>query len=136
MKKILCGLLTVIIVLSCFASMTVGVYAEEASSIVQGNVYKFDAKSSYEYSTADAFGITTAGNTMGSLVLLGDAKDDGTANGCQTYTVSTGNLALSYRLNESILKAKESDWHIIEDSSKSIDSIKLNEKIKSGAIIV
>lgn len=31
MKKILCGLLTVIIVLSCFASMTVGVYAEEAS---------------------------------------------------------------------------------------------------------
>lgn len=107
MKKILSGLLAVIIVLSCFASMTVGVYAEEASSIVQGNVYKFDAKSSYEYSTADAFGITTAGNTMGSLVLLGDAKDDGIVNGCQTYTVSTGNLSLAYRFNESALKAKE-----------------------------
>ena len=136
MKKILSGLLAVIIVLSCFASMTVGVYAEEASSIVQGNVYKFDAKSSYEYSTADAFGITTAGNTMGSLVLLGDAKDDGIVNGCQTYTVSTGNLSLAYRFNESALKAKETDWHIIEDSSKTIDNIKIDDKIKSGAIIV
>lgn len=135
-KKILCGFLGLVIVVSCFATMAIGAVATEPATTLLGKVYRFTDDNDYEFSSTKSSGVTTVDNTLGVLAITGDAKDEGAKSGFQTYTVSTGNLSVVYQFNSKILNASDDEWHIIENNSKKVDNFSIGKKIKSGAIII
>ena len=80
--------------------------------------------------------MTDATTTMGNFSVSGEVKENGDMNGIPVYSVRTGNLTLRYVVDSSMLNLPAEKWHLVKDSAKSVDEIKLNKKIGLGALIV
>ena len=103
---------------------------------VTGSVYEFDKDSHYEFSESDSSAKTEAGNTYGVFSVSGTISDVGTRAGVPAYEVAEGNLEFFYNYGDTLLTADEDSWHLIDDKSKKIDTMKLNSNIMKGAIIL
>lgn len=120
----------------CVLAIPNMVYAKDATLNISGNVYEFSDKENYTFSSSASSVKTSEQNTMGTLTVSGSAKDAGEKDGFEMYEVSSGNLTFSYSFDASILDASETDWHLIEDKSKKVDTFSLSKDIKQGAVIV
>lgn len=132
-KRIMAVLLSAIIVLSSFSTP---VFAEEGKTEVDGRIYTFDKKSDYEFSASDDYKSTEAADTYGVFSVSGNITNISNKDGVPAYEIANGNLKLFYTYTDSILKAEEKSWHLIDDKGKTIDDKKLSEKIMKGAIIL
>ena len=101
---------------------------------VTGSVYEFDKDNHYEFSESDSSAKTEAGNTYGVFSVSGTISDVGTRAGVPAYEVAEGNLEFFYNYGDTLLTAGEDSWHLIDDKSKKIDTMKLNSSIMKGAI--
>ena len=120
-----------------FAFSPIHAQAAGTSVNVAGEVYELSGKSNYEISAADVSPVAaTAASAMGTLTLSGEAKENGDMNGIPFYSVRAGNLTLQYTVKQSQLNRPEEQWHLVEDSSKNANGIKLDKKIGVGALIV
>lgn len=136
-KKIFRPIIMSLVAFLIFAQLITGVtYAETEQTGVLGKVYTLDEDSHYEFSDMKEFSLSDETKTYGDFFLGGNVADIGMKNGVPAYEVENGNLKLSYIYSDTLLKTKETAWHIINDKSKKIDGIKLDEKIQSGAIIL
>ncbi len=111
-------------------------YAKDPTLNVSGNVYEFSDKENYTFSSSASSAKTSEQNIMGTLTVSGNAKDAGEKDGFEMYEVSSGNLTFSYSFDASILDDSETEWHLIEDKSKKVDTFSLSKDIKQGAVIV
>lgn len=59
-----------------------------------------------------------------------------TKDGIPMYEVTEGNLKFFYNYGDTLLNAGEDSWHLIEDKSKKIDALKLDDNILKGTIIL
>ncbi len=138
--RIMAILKTVVVIALCisqyFAGASFTVLAKEKSSNISGQVYTFEDDNDYQVTEADASKATTSSNSLGKFSISGDFKESGEANGVKAYTVNKGDISFTYTFNKSILNAKETEWHLISDVGKKIDSHKLEDKIGYGAIVV
>ena len=125
----LCTLLT-------FSILPAQAQAAGTSVDVSGQVYEFEGNSHYEFSSSDIPLVTDAASTMGGLSVNGEVKENGDMNGIPVYSVRTGNLTLRYVVKQAQLNLPTDKWHLIEDSSKNVDGVKLDKKIGFGALIV
>ena len=135
--KRLYSLLVVTLYIACsIGSVSLKTYAKESAIDVVGDVYEFDKDTHYEFSTADSSSPTNVNNTFGAFHITGDIENTGKLNGISAYSVSSGNVSLFYSFDQGRLSVEESDWHVIDDKTKRIDSATLSENILSGAMIV
>ncbi|SEA49691.1 hypothetical protein SAMN05216349_11460 [Oribacterium sp. KHPX15] len=127
----------VLVLSSLYFLLSVNVaYSKEISSNITGDIYVFDDKHDYPISETTSTDTTETDKPMGQLVLSGDFRDDGIVDKTHSLSVSSGNIAFSYMFDSTILNAQNTEWHIIEDKIKKIDSINLKENILKGAIVV
>jgi hypothetical protein len=135
MKKLLSVTFVIAIVVSLIAGlMAIPAYADHRSETLTGKVYDLGEKDKYELTKARA-----TNDAASRFYLRGDIASVSSKNGFASYGVQSGNLDLVF--NEQFWAklfdpSDSTEWHIISDSSKTVDSTELNQKINSGAIIV
>lgn len=126
------GFLGIILLLTSMIVAPMNVSAQNKTEQLTGKFYEFGEKSKYEISSST----TTASVTpLGTLNVSGDYKTTGSGESTQ-YDVSKDNLTLTYTFDSSILSNPNDKWHLYEDGTKSVDGIKLEDKIKNGVIII
>ncbi len=113
------------------------VYAEDRGTNVIGEYYEFDEKSNYDYSTPNTV-VSTDSNEMsfGVFSLSGQLIATEKKNGVPAYSIKDGNVGLVYTFDKSKLMMEETKWHVIDDNSKKIDNLSLENKILKGALIL
>ena len=132
-KRTVAIILATILVFSTF-SLTV--FAAPAKTEVPGQVYEFGKDSHYEFSDSKDSISSENADTYGTFSISGEVSDVTTKNGVPAYKVTEGNLKFFYNYGDTLLNADEDSWHLIEDKSKRLDDLKLNESILKGVIIL
>jgi len=118
-------------------SYPIMVYAVSGGINVSGKVYEFDEKSHYEFSIADEYILTTdGGETYGKLSINGNITDTSELNGTASYSIESEDVTLSYTYGDSVLTADDDEWHLIDDKSKTVDDIELDDRIMKGVLIL
>lgn len=132
-KRTVAIILATILVFSTF-SLTA--FAAPAKTEVPGQVYEFGKDSHYEFSDSKDSISSENADTYGTFSISGEVSDVTTKNGVPAYKVTEGNLKFFYNYGDALLNADEDSWHLIEDKSKRLDDLKLNESILKGVIIL
>lgn len=112
------------------------VCAKEITENVSGDCYEFDKNSKYEISDSTASGIVSADGMYGLFSLKGNMKAIADVNGVPAYEIQDANVQIAYKLNEGYVNASDDAWHLIDDKSKTVDRMKLDSDILSGAVIL
>ena len=130
-------LMTVIVMLSSIIllSSPLTVCAKEIEENVSGDYYEFEKNSKYELSESTANSMTFTDSMYGLFSIKGDMKVIADVNGFPAYEVQDANVQISYQLNSGYVNASDDEWHLIDDKSKTVDGIKLESDILSGAVI-
>ncbi|MCQ2548567.1 MAG: hypothetical protein MJ134_00870 [Lachnospiraceae bacterium] len=110
----------------------VDIYAAEKIEQIEAVTYEFDKNSKYEIAEVTINETSIAG----TLKLAGNYKTIGRKDGVVQVDVKEGQVSVSYTVNKDFLGTDESKWHVIEDNAKQIDGMSIDEKIKSGAMII
>ena len=122
------------IVLSYYPIM---IYAVTSGVNTSGKIYEFDEKSHYEFSSTEEYTSTAdEGKTYGKLSINANITDITEINGIASYGVESEDVTISYTYGDSLLTAGEDEWHLIDDKSKFVDVIKLDDKIMKGVLIL
>lgn len=112
------------------------VNAQNGDLNVVGKVYTFE-DDGYEISNSKEFTLTNEDvSTYGKFTISGSIADVTEKDGISIFEVSEGNVSFAYTYGDSLLKAKETDWHLASDNSKSINSIPLGDEVGKGTIIL
>lgn len=129
MTRILC-MVMVLTMLASISATTVS--AKETTLNVTGSIHKLAEDSHYEISSTTK----TNGRAFGTLSLSGDMRENGSMGIYKKYTVNQGNFSISYSFNASALNATATTWHIVEDKTKQVNDMKLEQNIMTGALII
>ena len=131
-KRFITGLLSIVCIIGCLWPLTMKTYAKETSIAAKGSMYEFASNAHYEFSSATA----SNGNFFGTFTLSGDLKSINNKDGLPAYSVSSKCVDFYYSYNQSKLNVSETEWHLIDDKTKKVDTISLDKNILSGAIII
>lgn len=129
----------IIVIFVILIPFTASAYADNKDEKIKGKLYQFtDAKEQYTFSAVKPVSDTNSKNAVGELFVNGDfIKCSDNKTNIPTFIVKDETLiTINYRYTDNLLNAGKYDWHLHSDSSKTIDNIKLEEKIKNGAIIL
>jgi len=108
------------------------VSAKETSIAVRGSIYEFASNTNYEFSSVAA----SSGTSFGTFTISGDLKNISNKNGLPAYSVSSESVNFYYSYDQSKLNVPDTEWYLIDDKTKKIDTISLEQNILSGVIIV
>lgn len=131
-KRFVASLFVTICIVGCLQLLTMRTYAKETSIAVKGNMYEFASNAHYEFSSATA----SSGKPFGTFTISGDIKSIGNKNGLPAYSVSSESVNFYYSYNQSKLNVPDTEWHVIDDKTKKVDVVSLDQNILSGAIII
>lgn len=106
--------------------------AKDSTLEVSGKIYAFDKDSHYEIS-ADT---QSDDDPFGTLSLTGNLRESGTMGTYKKYIVNSGLFSISYAFDQSKLTVPSTNWHIVEDKTKTVGDHSLDKNILSGAVIV
>lgn len=136
-KTLYSSIITIVLALVLFVgAVPINAFAETEKHTIVGKVYEFEKDSDYEFSKSEKSTSSDKSNTYGSFSVSGQVSNIDVKNGIPSYEVSSGNLSIYYTYSDTLLKADEKSWHLIDDKGKKIDDKKLDEKILKGAIIL
>ena len=131
------GIVTVYLIIVLLASLPVPVFAGSNTINVLGKQYELDEKSKYAYTDGVIpTTITASGSQFGQFSITGDLKPISNVDSFIAYEASNGIVTLSYEPNGKVIGATETDWHLIEDKGKDINGEALDNKIRSGAVML
>ena len=132
-NRMITGLLFALLVFSFLPTQ-----AQAAGTTMEpvGRIYEFEEKDHYAVSSADESALVADAAAMGTLSVSGEAAENGDMNGFPVYSVRSGNLTLCYTIDRSRLDLPVESWHLTEDSSKTVDGVKLDKKVGFGALVV
>lgn len=136
-KRFYSSVITIALALVLFVGTApINTYAEAEKNTIVGKVYEFDEDNDYEFSKVEKSTASDKADTYGSFSVSGKIGNITEKNGIPSYEVDSGNLNIYYTYSDTLLKADEKSWHLIDDKGKKIGGKKLDEKILKGAIIL
>lgn len=110
------------------------VYGKEAQNELPCEQYVFEGDSHYELTDESFADMGT--DTFGILSINGEVNSINPVNGIPSYEVISGNVSLEYLCGEVDDDIPSDEWHLTEDKSKTVNGVKLDENIRSGALIL
>ena len=131
-KRFVASLHVIICIVGCLQPLTMKVSAKETSIAVRGSIYEFASNTNYEFSSVAA----SSGTSFGTFTISGDLKNISNKNGLPAYSVSSESVNFYYSYDQSKLNVPDTEWYLIDDKTKKIDTISLEQNILSGVIIV
>lgn len=112
------------------------VRAKEIKENVSGEYFEFEKSSKYEITDSLAGDVVSDDGEYGLFSIEGDIKAIADVNGVPAYEVQDANVQITYKLNDGYINASDDVWHLIDDKSKTVDGMKLDNDILSGAVIL
>lgn len=135
-KKLIKLLLVFAIFFVLVSREELNVNAQNGDLNVVGKVYTFE-DDGYEISNSEESTLTNEDvSTYGEFAISGSIADVTEKDGISIFEVSEGNVSFAYTYGDSLLKTKETEWHLASDNSKSINSIQLDDEVGKGTIIL
>ena len=101
------------------------------TNVPSSHVYTLDGNSKYDI--ADA---TSADSEAIGTLRIVEQVDEGKQDGIPAYQTDLDTLHFSYVLDKDLDKRGEREWHLDNDNGKTVNGHKLDDKIKSGAILI
>lgn len=137
-KKISCVVGVIFTLSMVMPSFCLSAKTADKTLSVQGHLYEFDEKSKYEIDSSSSDKMTdSSGIHMGGLSVTGNFTDTKTTDGTFSFVVADNELfSITYKYDNKLLNSSEDEWHLIDDSKKSVNGIELEDKIGKGAIIL
>ena len=131
-------LMTVTVIFSSVITLStpLTVCAKEITENVSGDYYEFEKNSKYELSDSTANSMTSTDAMYGLFSIKGDMKAIADVNGVPAYEIQDANVQIAYKQNSGYVNASDDAWHLIDDKSKTVDGMKLDSDILSGAVIL
>ena len=103
---------------------------------VPGTRYVFGEKAKYDLNAPEETYETGKGDTYGTFEVAGAITSESVKNGVPSYGIDGGTLTFTYKYSDTMLNAPDDQTHLVEDKSKTIDSITLDSNILKGAMVV
>lgn len=129
--------IALMVLLVAVSNLCFPAYAESTTTDVQGKIYEFADKSGYPISSADNYILTdSSATTYGRFMIAGEIMNTTQKSDVPAYQIKGNTLDFFYTYSDALLTTEKTSWHLYEDSSKTVDGKKLDEKISNGAIIV
>ena len=120
----------------CVFMVMFNVEAQDGDFNVVGKVYTFK-DDEYKITKNKEYTSTNEDvNTYGKFAISGSIADVTEKDGISIFEVSKGNVSLSYTYGDSLLKAKETKWHLSSDDNEMVDSIEIDDEVGKGTIIL
>lgn len=101
-----------------------------------GTRYVFGEKAKYDLNALEETYETGKGDTYGTFEVAGAITTEADKNGVPPYGTDGGTLTFTYKYSDTMLNAPDDQTHLVEDKSKTIDSIILDSNILKGAMVV
>ena len=137
MKKLLCVTGAALALAIPFSSFSIAAEAKEKTVTLTGQVYEFDSKNKYEIDSSSPSASADHSSFLGTWSLSGDISKEYTKDGCAAYEIAGDTVfSLSFSYSSKWKDAGAMDWHLTDDDAKTVNGIDLDEKIKSGAVIL
>lgn len=142
-KKLVYNMRSMVTILLCvcvlFSMIPSTASAASARTYVDGKVYELDKDNDYKFSEATSHESSSNTQTYGQFSISGTEASlvsSGKKDGVPAYTVSDGNITISYTYTDELLNAANEDWHLVEDKEKNVDIYELDNNIQKGALIL
>ena len=140
MKKHLSFVVVFILILNFF-NITISAnnskFGERVS--VFGKKYSFETDNDYAFSESTSFDSTETSDTYGSFQIVGKDSpliDKGTKDGVPSFALESGNIEIFYTYTDRLQLAPQEEMHLDSDGTDRIDSLKLDNDIKKGALVL
>ena len=130
-KRISVIAIAFILLISCIPGSTV-TYASNTSLLLSANVYDLDRDSHYVIDEASPSGSAA----IGTLSINGDVHTSAEVNSFPAYEVDSGNASFTYTISSGVLDRAEEEWHLVDDKTRKVNGLTLDENILSGALIL
>lgn len=127
-------LMVICVLLTSVNIFPLHVKAKEKTETISGKLYEFEKGNKYEFS--DSAISKTTNSDFGSFTITGNMKSISAVNGISAYEVADGNILFDYTLGNKYTGESTDSWYLIDDKSKKVDKIILEENIMKGAIII
>lgn len=135
MRKVICGFLVAVLLLSVTVLISGTAFADQKNVSVSASIAQSDNK--FSMSSSDKVKTFRYGKgAIGSFQISGNINEETTYQGVQAVGLESGTIAFKYNYSGAYLKDSDTSWSIIDDGSKEIDSIKLDASIKKGVLLV
>lgn len=133
LRKNMAILLAILIIFSLLSPVAL---AEDSKTAVIGKVYSFDKKSNYDFLTSKDYVSSDKAETYGDFSISGNICNISTKDGVPSYEIESDSIQVFYTYGDTKLEENNDDWYLIKDKEKNIGEIKLEDKIKKGAVIL
>lgn len=111
--------------------------AKEQTVDIDGLVYEFGKKSEYEIDSSEPSDNADKEFRIGTLSINGDIQRNYEKNGITAYEIADdGTFSLDFKYIDTLKKAEEDSWHLIEDGDDVVNGIELSDDIDYGALIL
>lgn len=111
--------------------------AKEQTVDIDGLVYEFGKKSEYEIDSSEPSDNADKEFRIGTLSINGDIQRSYDKNGIKAYEIADdGTFSLDFKYIDTLKKAGEDSWHLIEDGDDVVNGIELSDDIDYGALIL
>lgn len=137
--KIGFAILIIVFAMSKFIT-PITTYAKEDNTVIKGDVYQFEEKAPYDFSSSVK---SETAKAYGTLSVSGDIIETSDVDGITALSVNKnydeaddGNLSIAYTYNDDLLDAADDEWHLVDDKTKKVETISLKEKMGKGALIL
>ena len=137
MRKSMWMLLSTLAIIVTFGALVKINVASAEEKIISIPVSIFESDEHYDFSNSvPVLSMTFGEKTLGELQITGEVSGTAEYQGVPGYGVEKGNLAFSYCYDGSLLDEADDQWHLTEDSGKSVDGFNLNNSIGNGVLFV
>lgn len=137
-KKRVYNVFSIIISICCLASFIniIPVKADKLSCDIDSLIYEFDEDSKYEIDSSNPT-VIFEHESFGKVTLEGKINKSYNKDKIQAFEIEDNELiSLDFKYSDLLSKAKESEWHLYEDSVKTVNNLSFDNKIQNGAVIL
>lgn len=111
--------------------------AKEQTIDLAPKIYEFGEKSEYEIDSKEPTTSPAVTTRLGKFSLCGDISQTYIKDGFTAYEIADDTVfSLHYTYDLSLFKASETEWHLTDDSKKTVNKFELDKKIEGGAVLL
>ncbi len=122
-----------VLIFSILLLNVASIQAEELKSEVSGYYYKFEDSKHYEF---EGLKSDTTLKNYGVFSIGGNVADISELDGFSAYGIDGSDVNLYYTYSDQLLRSGIEEFHLVEDGSNKINGLKVNSKIKKGALLL
>jgi len=109
---------------------TITVSAKEQTVDLTQKTYEFGEKSEYEISSSESTSSPEVMTRLGKFSLSGDISKTYTEDDFTAYEIADDTIfSIHFDYDESLKKAADTEWHLTDDSKKTVNKVELDNTI-------